>query len=101
MLRTGSRSKHEQAYVKLGTMRDMSTVARKMAAARQAIREIEKIEGMLGDWGDDRRFRGRMQDIADLAVVVRHETKDSITILRSIKTDVEAYLRDLRRVLAS
>jgi uncharacterized protein YigA (DUF484 family) len=89
-------SKHRQPLVSLGTIPNMSAVARKLSIARKAIEEINKIEDDLLKKGkeDMRVFKQKMDWTAKVSRSAGKVVGEAIDLLRTMRTDVEKYLRD-------
>ena len=86
-----------QSFVKLNTLRNMSLVARKMAMVRQAVQEINRVEGLLLRTGaNNKEFIVAMGDMAEAAIQGSGWTKEAIAVLNGVKRDVEQYLRDVK-----
>lgn len=97
MSRRQLQSKLAPPLVRLGTLRDMGLVAKKLAVARKAIEEIRRIEDDLIKKGkeDMRVFKQEMAWTATMAKNAGHAAEDSIVLLKGIKVKVEQYLREL------
>lgn len=97
MSRRQLQSKLAPPLVRLGTLRDMGLVAKKLALAKKAIEEICRIEDDLVKKGqeDMRVFKQKMAWTATMAIKTGHAAADSIVLLKGIKAKVEQYLREL------
>ena len=82
------------AFYKLGTLADMSLMARKLALARKAIREIRDMENYLEVHKDDvpeEVFQKGMKQTKDYALIVAGAMKEAIEILLGVKSKIVRY----------
>ena len=87
-----------QPFVKLGTLRRMSEVAAKLAAARKAVAEIRAIEDQLMASGTtEDGLRSAMADTAAYAKVAARSASEAVGMLKGMKPGIEAYLSEVHR----
>lgn len=91
MLLSGS----DQPFVRLGTIPDMTGVARKLAMIREAAIEIKRLEKELPDQADWDQFKRKQEEMAMAADQAEKWTNDVIHILQGTKRNVEGFLRGL------
>lgn len=97
MTRRSLQGRQEQAFGKLGTMRDMHTVAKKIGLIRAAVEAMQKLEVQLREQtGDKKAWRDTMVNIGEVATMAGRASREAAIILRSMKVQVEQYLRDLK-----
>ena len=97
MTRRQLQSRQSQAFVKLGTIRDMNTVARNLALMRAAVQAMQKLEVQLQDQiGDKQKWRQTIENIVIVATDAGAASREAAAILRNMKAEVEQYLRDLK-----
>lgn len=90
-------SRHSQPFVRLSTIRDMTTVARKMAMIRAAVQEVVKIESQLLSSNPSRQVAIQgAEAIAKAAGSVGQWAGEAADILKAMRRDIEGYMRDLR-----
>lgn len=99
MSRVRLQSRDSQPFVRLGTIRDMTSVARKMAMMRAAVQEINRIEGELLKNPTRQEFRQLLEDMVQAAQNARQWTEEVIEILKKITRNVEGYMRDLKNAV--
>ncbi len=95
MLRKKFQGRQEQSFVSLGTIRDMTDLARKLAMMREAVKQIRKQEIELERgailWRKKQALRA-MIDAADKAQTWSQEARG---VLRGIKQNAEGYRKGL------
>ena len=97
MTRRSLQGRQSLAFGKLGTMRDMQAVARKMAQMRSAVQAMQKLEVQLQEQaGDKQRWRPTIENIVEVTTDAGQWSHEAADILRNIKAEVEQYLRDLK-----
>lgn len=89
-------SKHSQPFVRLGTIRDMTSVARKLAMVRAAVQEIGRIEGELLKVRDERQTKKGLLAMAETALKAQKWSEEAVVTLQEIKRNVEGFLREAR-----
>lgn len=81
-------------FYKLGTLADMSRMARKMGLARGAIKEIRKLEDYLEvnktNVSED-ELSGVMKGVNYYALIVAGAMRDAVTILTGVKSKTGSY----------
>ena len=84
------------AFVRVGTIRDMSAVAAKLSMVRSAINQIkESEEAMMDKDTSDRDWKEAVSLTVRAAEKGKDWCEDTIEILNKIKRNSEAYLRSL------
>jgi len=84
-----------RSFVSIGTLRVMSQVAAKMAAARKAVAEIQSLEDiLLAEGASTRNMKRAMSDTAALAKVASRSAAEAIVLLKGMKPDMEAYAKE-------
>ena len=97
MSRIRLQSRHSQPFVRLGTIRGMTAVARKLAMVRAAVKEIKDIEErLLSKGATTQQFKQAMEDTASAAKSASKWSSEAAGILNSMRVDVDAFLRDLK-----
>ena len=83
-------------FVRVGTIRDMSSVARKLGMIRVGLQEIKKIEDNIETESDNDRVQGMRKSVGLIAFKIQEWSEESIDVLQKMKRNVETYLRDLK-----
>ena len=100
MTRRSLQGRQSLAFGKLGTMRDMHIVASKIGLMKAAAQELQELEMRLqGQSGDKQKWRQTIENIVEVATTAGHASHDAAAILRTMKTEVEQYLRDLKNAI--
>jgi hypothetical protein len=82
------------AFYKIGTLADMTYMARKLALARKAIVAIRTIEDNLEANKTnvlEEELMNAMRQTKDYALTVANSIQEATTILRSVKTKVSSF----------
>lgn len=100
MLRTSLQNRRVPPLVRLGTIQDMSSVAKKLAIARKAVEGIRKIEDELMKGSDDVGYvQHHSEWIAVMAKNTSTEARESVVVLNRMRSDLEKYLKELKNAL--
>jgi len=90
------------AFYRLGTLADMSRMARKLGLARSAIREIRDIEDYLlankHSLPQEELVNG-MRGTQYYALIVAKAIRDAIVYLEGIKKNIESYQESVHDVV--
>ena len=87
------------SFVDVGTLRDMSAVASKIAVIRRYAQEIRRIEvKLLKDGTDDKGLKLAMDELTKFGKVCGNKAEDAIRDLDGIRQGIEIYLRRIRNV---
>jgi len=95
MLRKKFQGRQEQPFVSLGTIRDMTALARKLAMMREAVSQIRKQERELERPAIVWKKKQVLRNIVDAADKAQDWSKEARNILRGIKQNAEGYRKGL------
>ena len=95
MLRKKFQGRQEQSFVSLGTIRDMTALARKLAMMREAVKQIRKQEIELERGAILWRKKQALRNIVDAADKAQDWSKEARDVLRGIKQNAEGYRKGL------
>lgn len=86
-------------FVDIGTLRDMSDVAAKIALIRRYVGEVKKIEyKLLREGADGKRFDLAMSETAKFAKICADKADEAIGVLEGIRQGIHVYLRRIQNV---
>lgn len=94
----GRQSRHfdrrgaDQPYVRLGTLRDMAAVARKLAFIRAAVQEIAKTEDVVID-PKSPKWVSAVRGMVDAAEKGKTWCEETVAILNEVKRKSETFLQ--------
>jgi hypothetical protein len=84
-------------FVRQGTIRDMATVAKKLAMIRSAVEEVEKAEDVISSSNKGSREWSKAVEKMNLAGKKGQEwCGEAVAILNGVKRKSEGYLRGLQ-----
>lgn len=84
-------------FIDVGTLRDMSDVASKIAVIRRYVLEVRRIEyKLLREDVGDKGFVLAMEEMAKFAKTCAEKSSEAIRVLEGIKSGIQSYLRRIQ-----